>query len=146
MDRYVLFPIKYEKIWKSYKDAVSTFWTAEEIDLSKDLDDWVKLNDDEKYFIKNILAFFAGSDGIVMENLAQRFMADVNIPEVKSFYAYQIFIEGIHSEVYSLLIDTYIKDELEKKMTFNAIEEIQCIHNCNHVCLPALQQDDHPAD
>lgn len=125
--RYVLFPIQYEKIWKSYKDAVSTFWTAEEIDLSKDLNDWNKLSKDEKYFIKNILAFFAGSDGIVMENLSQRFMADINIPEAKNFYAYQIFIEGVHSEVYSLLIDTYIKDDLEKKMAFNAIEGIPCI-------------------
>jgi|TARA_R110000851_G_scaffold327250_1_gene496547 ribonucleotide reductase beta subunit family protein with ferritin-like domain len=129
MSRYVLFPIKYDKIWKSYKNAVATFWTAEEIDLSKDLNDWNKLNKDEKYFIKNILAFFAGSDGIVMENLAQRFMKEIDIPEVKNFYAYQIFIEGIHTEVYSLLIDTYIKDEIEKKETFEAIENIECIKN-----------------
>ena len=126
-NRYVLFPIKHEKIWKAYKDAVATFWTAEEIDLTTDLNDWESLNDDERYFIRNILAFFAGSDGIVMENLAQRFMSDIEIPEVRNFYAYQIFIEGIHSEVYSLLIDTYIKDDKQKAEAFNAIEEIPCV-------------------
>lgn len=122
MDRYVLFPIRHQKIWTSYKGAVSTFWTAEEVPLSKDIKDWTDmLNDNERYFIKNILAFFAGSDGIVMENLANRFMKDVDVPEAKAFYAYQIFIEGVHSEVYSLLIDTFIKDPIEKDDTFKGI-------------------------
>ncbi len=125
--RYVLFPIKYDKVWKAYKNALSTFWTAEEIDLSKDLNDWNTLNENERHFIKSVLAFFAGSDGIVMENLAQRFMSDIDIPEVKAFYAYQIFIENIHSEVYSLLIDTYIKDEKEKEEAFMAIDRFPCI-------------------
>lgn len=127
-NRFVLFPIKYPDIYKKYKDAVSTFWTPEEIDLSKDLNDWNhKLNDNEKYFIKNIIAFFAGSDGIVMENLAKCFMNDIEIPEVRQFYSYQLFIEAIHSETYSLLIDTYINDEDEKNKLFKAIQYIPCI-------------------
>lgn len=127
-NRYVLFPIKYPDIWKANKKAVSTFWTVEELDLNKDRDDWEKkLSKDERYFIKNILAFFAGSDGIVMENLAQRFMADTDIPEIISFYSYQIFNEQIHSETYSTLIDTYIKDEQEKQRLFNAIDTIPSV-------------------
>jgi len=120
-NRYVIFPIQYPKIWKMYKDAMSTFWTAEEILLNKDRDDWEnKLDDNARHFIKNILAFFAGSDGIVMENLAERFMNDIQIPEARAFYSYQIYNEQIHSETYSLLIDTYIKDEKEKQDAFNA--------------------------
>jgi len=126
-NRYVLFPIKHNDIWKQYKTAVSCFWTPEEIDFSKDRTDWLKLNDDERHFIENILAFFAGSDGIVMENLGQRFFNEVQIPEVRQFYSYQMFIEAIHSETYSLMIDTYVKDPLRKKKLFNAIDEIPCI-------------------
>ena len=126
--RYVLFPIKHHEIYKRYKDAVSTFWTPEEIDLSRDVNDWNdKLNSNERTFIKNIIAFFAGSDGIVMENLAQRFMNDIEIPEVRQFYAYQIFIEAVHSETYSLLIDTYVTENDEKNQLFNAIQTIPCI-------------------
>ena len=127
-NRYSVFPIKHPDIWKAYKNAVSTFWSPEEIDLNKDRKDWEdNLNENEKYFIKNILAFFAGSDGIVMENLAQRFMNDTDISEIIQFYSYQIFIEGIHGETYSLLIDTYIKDEDEKERLFNAIDTIPCV-------------------
>ena len=121
-NRFVIFPIKYHDIWKLYKKALATFWTTEEIELSKDINDWNKLEDDEKFFIKNILAFFAASDGIVMENLAERFMSDIKIAEARSFYSYQIFNESIHSETYSLLIDTYIKDTIEKTQLLNAID------------------------
>lgn len=126
-NRYVLFPIRYDQIWKAYKNAVATFWSPEEIDLRDDMRDWVKLTKDEQHFIKYVLAFFAGSDGIVMENLAQRFMSEIDIAEVRQFYSYQIFIEGIHSETYSLLIDTLIKDTEEKALLLNAIQEIPCI-------------------
>jgi ribonucleoside-diphosphate reductase beta chain len=126
-NRFVLFPIRYTDIWNLYKRAESAFWTAEEIDLSKDLTDWEALNDSERHFIKHILAFFAGSDGIVNENLAQRFMNDVSIPEAKSFYGFQIAMENIHSETYALLIDTYIKDPNEKHRLLNAIDTIPCI-------------------
>ena len=127
-NRYSVFPIRHDDIWKAYKNAVSTFWSPEELDLNKDRHDWEnKLNENERYFIKNILAFFAGSDGIVMENLAQRFMSDTDISEIISFYSYQIFIENIHGETYSLLIDTYIKDEEEKDRLFNAIDTIPCV-------------------
>ena len=126
-ERYVLYPIKYDQIWQQYKNAVATFWTPEEIDLGKDMNDWNSLNDNERMFIKNILAFFAGSDGIVIENLGKRFMNEINIPEIISFYSYQLFIENIHSETYGLLIDTYIKDETEKSFLFNAIKTIPCV-------------------
>ena len=126
-NRFVLFPIKYNDIYEEYKKAESSFWTANEIDLSKDLNDWEKLNENEKYFIKNIIGFFAGSDGIIMENLAQRFLNDIEIPEVRAFYSYQIFNENVHSETYSLLIDTYIKDNEEKIKIFNSIENIPCV-------------------
>lgn len=126
-NRFVLFPITHNEVWKRYKDAVATFWTPEEVDLGKDKTDWEKLNDNEKHFIKNVLAFFAGSDGIVMENLGQRFMNDIDIPEVRSFYSYQLFIENVHSEMYSLLIDTYISDEKEKTRLFNAIDTIPAV-------------------
>jgi ribonucleoside-diphosphate reductase subunit M2 len=125
--RFVMFPIKYDDIWAMYKKQVDCFWRPEEIDLSKDLDDWAKLNDDEKHFISMILAFFAASDGIVLENLAQRFMSDVQISEARAFYGFQIAMENIHSHTYSLLIETYIKDNEEKNRFFNAIENYPCI-------------------
>lgn len=127
-DRFVLFPIKYDDIWEMYKKAMASFWTAEEIDLYQDLDDWNnKLNDDERHYIKHILAFFSASDGIVNENLALRFYNDVQIPEARSFYGFQIAMENIHAETYGLLIDTYIKDPKEKDYLFHAIDNIPCI-------------------
>jgi len=126
--RFVLFPIKYEAIWRMYKKHEASFWTTEEIDLVPDMNDWnIRLNDDERHFIKHVLAFFAASDGIVNENLAMRFMNEVQIPEARCFYGFQIAMENIHSETYSLLIDTYIKDPIEKKSLFNAIETIPCV-------------------
>ncbi len=125
--RFVLFPIKYNEIWKMYKDAEASFWTAEEIDLSGDLSDWNNLNDSERYFIKHVLAFFAASDGIVGENLASRFYSDTKIPEARAFYGFQLMMEQIHSETYSLLIDTYITNSEEKNKLFNAIENIPII-------------------
>ncbi|MGM0478160.1 MAG: ribonucleotide-diphosphate reductase subunit beta [Bacteroidota bacterium] len=127
-DRFVLFPIKHDDIWAFYKKAEASFWTAEEIDLSPDLVDWEnKLNEDERYFIKHVLAFFAASDGIVNENLAENFVAEVQYTEAKFFYGFQIAMENIHSETYSLLIDTYIKDDKEKEGLFNAIETMECV-------------------
>lgn len=120
--RYVMFPIQDEDIWKMYKKQVDCFWRVEEIDLSKDLGDWAKLTEDEQYFISMVLAFFAASDGIVMENLATRFMADVQLSEARAFYGFQIAMENIHSEMYSVLIETYIKDKAQKHKLFNAIE------------------------
>lgn len=127
-DRFVLFPIVHDDIWKFYKKAEASFWTAEEIDLAQDLVDWnEKLNDDERHFIKHVLAFFAASDGIVNENLAENFLSEVQYTEAKFFYGFQITIENIHSETYSLLIDTYIKDSKEKDYLFNAIDNIPCV-------------------
>ncbi|GIV29469.1 MAG: ribonucleoside-diphosphate reductase [Bacteroidia bacterium] len=127
-DRFVLFPIQYHDIWEMYKKAESSFWTAEEIDLMQDLQDWNnKLNDDEKHFIKHVLAFFAASDGIVNENLAVNFLREVQFPEARCFYGFQVMIENIHSETYSLLIDTYIKDSDEKNKLFHAIETVPCV-------------------
>ena len=127
-NRYVLFPIKYNSMYELYKKAESTFWTASEIDLVKDNNDWeYALNDNERNFIKNIIGFFAGSDGIIMENLAVRFLREIQIPEARAFYSYQIFNESIHSETYSLLINTYIKDIDEKNKIFNSIENIPCV-------------------
>jgi ribonucleoside-diphosphate reductase beta chain len=127
-ERFVLFPIKHDDIWQFYKKAEASFWTAEEIDLAQDLIDWnEKLNDDERHFIKHILAFFAASDGIVNENLAENFLAEVQYTEAKFFYGFQIAIENIHSETYSLLIDTYIKDDKDKDYLFNAIDTIPCV-------------------
>lgn len=127
-NRYVLFPIKYDKIWDLYKKQQKCYWQAEEMKLNEDVNDWnLILNDDEKFFIKNVLAFFAGSDGIVLENLGTRFLTEVQIPEARCFYGFQLMMENIHSEVYSLLIDTFIQDRVEKKRLFNAIEEIDCI-------------------
>lgn len=127
-DRFVLFPIKHNDIWAMYKKAEASFWTAEEIDLSPDLNDWEnKLNKDEKHFIKHVLAFFAASDGIVNENLAVNFLQEVQYPEARCFYGFQVMIENIHSETYSLLIDTYIKDPVEKDKLFHAIETVDCV-------------------
>jgi ribonucleoside-diphosphate reductase beta chain len=125
--RFVLFPIQHDEIWQMYKKHEASFWTAEEIDLSQDEKDWLTLSDDEQHFLKHVLAFFAASDGIVLENLASRFLNDVQIPEARCFYGFQLAMENIHSETYSLLIDTYIKDTHEKLKLFNAIEEIPCI-------------------
>ena len=127
-DRFVLFPIVHNDIWKFYKQAEASFWTAEEIDLEPDLVDWAnKLNDDERHFIKHVLAFFAASDGIVNENLAENFLSEVQYTEAKFFYGFQVMMENIHSETYSLLIDTYIKDSKEKNKLFNAIETLDCV-------------------
>ena len=126
-NRFVMFPIKCDDIWKMYKKQVDCFWRAEEIDLSKDISNWESLNADEKYFISMILAFFAASDGIVLENLASRFMNDVQLSEARAFYGFQIAMENIHSETYSLLIETYIKDNEEKSKLFNAIANYPCI-------------------
>jgi ribonucleotide reductase beta subunit family protein with ferritin-like domain len=126
-NRFVMFPIKHEDIWQMYKTQVDCFWRAEEIDLSKDLTNWDSLNSDEKYFISMILAFFAASDGIVLENLALRFMNEIQISEARAFYGFQIAMENIHSVTYSLLIETYIKDKMEKDRLFNAIEHFPCI-------------------
>lgn len=126
--RFVLFPIQHDDIWSFYKKAEASFWTAEEIDMSADIIDWEnKLNDNEKHFIKHILAFFAASDGIVNENLAVNFLSEVQYTEAKFFYGFQVAIENIHSETYSLLIDTLIKDSAEKTHLFNAIDTLQCV-------------------
>ncbi len=126
-NRFVLFPIKYHDFWDMYKKHVASFWTAEEIDLEQDQRDWEKLNENEQHFIKYVLAFFAASDGIVNENLAQKFCTEVQVPEVRCFYGFQIAMENIHSETYSLLIDTYIKDINEKTFLFNAIDNIDVV-------------------
>lgn len=126
--RFVLFPIEHDDIWKFYKKSEASFWTAEEIDLHQDLSDWDnKLSNDERHFIKNVLAFFAASDGIVNENLAENMVNEVQYTEAKFFYGFQIMMENIHSETYSLLIDTYIKDTKEKDYLFNAIENLDCV-------------------
>jgi ribonucleoside-diphosphate reductase beta chain len=127
-NRFVLFPIQHDDIWNYYKRAEASFWTAEEIDLSPDLIDWEnKLNDDERHFVKHVLAFFAASDGIVNENLAEHFLSEVQYTEAKFFYGFQITMENIHSETYSLLIDTYIKDTKDKNYLFNAIDTLDCV-------------------
>jgi len=126
--RFVLFPLKYHEIWQMYKKAEASFWTAEEIDLSKDMHDWNnRLNADEQYFISHVLAFFAASDGIVNENLVERFSGEVQIPEARCFYGFQIMMENIHSETYSLLIATYIKEQKQRQYLFDAIDTIPCI-------------------
>jgi ribonucleoside-diphosphate reductase subunit M2 len=134
-DRFVIFPIQYHDIWAMYKKAVASFWVAEEIDLADDMTDWRQLNDNERFFIKNVLAFFAASDGIVNENLAQNFSNEVQITEVRAFYGFQIAMESIHSEVYSLLVDTYITDQEEKDHIFNAIQTIPSVRHKAHWAL-----------
>ena len=126
-NRFTLFPIKYNDIWEAYKNQQKAIWTADEIDYLADLNDWETLKPEEKTFIENILAFFAGSDGIVLENLVTKFCKEIQIPEVRSAYTFQAYMENVHSEVYSLLIDTYIKDNKRKEECFNAIETIPAI-------------------
>lgn len=125
--RFVIFPIQYHDIWTMYKKAEASFWTAEEVDLSKDLQHWESLKDDERFFISHVLAFFAASDGIVNENLVERFTQEVQVTEARCFYGFQIAMENIHSEMYSLLINTYIKDPQEREYLFNAIETLPCV-------------------
>jgi ribonucleotide reductase beta subunit family protein with ferritin-like domain len=125
--RFVMFPIKHQDIWDLYKKSCSNIWFCEELDLNQDLIDWQKLSENEQYFIKNVLAFFAASDGIVNENLAERFMNEVQFPELRALYGFQIAVESIHSECYSLLIDTYINDNKEKERLFRAIDTIPCV-------------------
>lgn len=135
-DRFVLFPIQHHDIWQMYKKAEASFWTAEEIDLSTDIRDWEKkLNADEKHFIKYVLAFFAASDGIVNENLAVNFINEVQYPEARCFYGFQVMIENIHSETYSLLIETYIKDSKERETLFHALDTIPCVTKKGHWAL-----------
>ena len=126
-NRFVMFPIQHDDIWKMYKKQMDLFWRAEEVDLSKDLGDWNKLNVDEKHFITMVLGFFAASDGIVLENLGMRFMSEVQLAEARAFYGFQIMMENVHSEMYSVLIDTYIKDSEEKNKMFNSIQNFPCI-------------------
>lgn len=125
--RFVMFPIQYDDIWQKYKVAEACFWTTEEVDLSKDLNDWKSLSDDERYFISHVLAFFAASDGIVNENLVERFSQEVQVTEARCFYGFQIAIENVHSEMYSMLIDSYIVNDKEKEFLFNAIETMPCV-------------------
>ena len=126
-NRFTLFPIMKPKLFQKYKDHVSVFWTPEEIDLAKDMKDWVRLNEKEQHFIKNVLGFFAGSDGIIQENIAARFMSEIQIPEARQFYSVQLMMEAIHNETYSLLIDTYIEDKAEKLALFHATQTIPCV-------------------
>ncbi len=141
-NRFVIFPIKHQDIWEFYKSMEASFWTAEEIDLSQDLNDWNnKLSEDERYFIKHILAFFAASDGIVNENLAENFVNEVQYAEAKFFYGFQIMMENIHSETYSLLIDTYVKDEAEKADLFNALDVFPAIRKKADWALQWIESD-----
>ena len=141
--RYVIFPIKYDELWNMYKKAEANFWTAEEIDLSKDLNDFNdKMNEDEKFFVENVLAFFASSDGIVNENLGERFYNEVKIQEAKFFYGFQIAVENIHSETYSLLIDTYVKDIQKKNKLLNAIETIPSVQKKAEWALKWIENKD----
>jgi len=126
-DRFVILPIKYPAIWEMYKKCEASFWTAEEIDLSDDMKHWENMNDGERHFISHVLAFFAASDGIVNENLAVNFMKEVQLPEARCFYGFQIMMENIHSETYALLIDTYVKDPVEKDRLFHAIDTVPCV-------------------
>ena len=126
-DRFVILPINYPEIWNHYKRHQASFWTAEEIDLSADIKDWSSMNDGERHFISHVLAFFAASDGIVNENLAVNFMSEVQLPEARCFYGFQIMMENIHSETYALLIDTYIKNAAEKHKLFHAIDTVPAV-------------------
>jgi ribonucleoside-diphosphate reductase beta chain len=141
-DRFVLFPIQYSDIWEMYKMAEASFWTAEEIDLSADTKDWERLNDGERHFVSHVLAFFAASDGIVNENLAVNFLREVQYPEAKCFYGFQIMMENIHSETYSLLIDTYIKDNVEKDRLLHAIDTISCVQKKAEWAIKYIGQGD----
>ena len=139
--RFVLFPIVYEDIWQMYKKQVASFWTTEEIDLSNDMRDWEKLSNDEQKYIKHVLAFFAASDGIIVENLSQKFCNEVQYPEARAFYSFQSAMEQIHSETYSLLIDTYIKSSEEKNYLFNAINNIPIIRKKANWALKWINDD-----
>ena len=141
-ERLVVLPVVYQDIWEMYKKAVASFWIAEEIDLSKDLNDWKKLDDNERYFISMILAFFAGADGLVNENLTFRFYNEVQNSEARLFYGFQVAMEGIHQEVYANLIDTYIADKTEKTKLFNAIQEFDFIRNKADFCLKYMKSGD----
>tara|TARA_B100001971_G_scaffold212175_1_gene241577 strand:+ start:5032 stop:6027 length:996 start_codon:yes stop_codon:yes gene_type:complete len=140
-NRFVLFPLQNNEIWKMYKQHLACFWVATEIDLSQDLNDWKTLKQDEKHFIKYVLAFFAASDGIVLENLADNFICEVKLPEARCFYGFQAAMENIHSETYSLLIDTYIKDEDEKNNLFNAMNNIPCIQQKANWAIKWMNKD-----
>lgn len=140
-NRFVLFPIQYHEIWQMYKKAEASFWTAEEVDLSKDAADWERLTEDERHFISHVLAFFAASDGIVNENLVERFCKEVQVPEARSFYGFQIAMENVHSEMYSLLIDTYIKDAKQRELLFGAIEHIPCVRKKANWALKWIEND-----
>src|SRR4029078_10398463 len=138
-DRFVLFPIKYPKLWEMYKKAEQSFWTAEEVDLHADQKDWERLSNDERHFIKHVLAFFAESDGIVNENLAENFMSEVQLPEARCFYGFQIMMENIHSETYALLIDTYVQDAAEKHTLFHAIDTVPAVKKKAEWALRGIQ-------
>jgi ribonucleoside-diphosphate reductase beta chain len=140
--RFVIFPIQYDDLWKMYKDHVSVFWRPEEVDLSKDMRDWVKLTANEQHFIKRILGFFAGSDGIVMENLGQRFMNEIQVPEAKFFYGVQLMMETVHSEQYSQLIDTYIEDRAEKVEILRSIQTVPCIQKKAEWAMSWIQSEE----
>lgn len=142
LNRFVIFPIQHDDLWKMYKDHISVFWRPEEIDLSKDMRDWSVLTSGEQHFIKRILGFFAGSDGIVMENLGQRFMNEVQVPEAKFFYGVQLMMETIHSEMYSQLIDTYIEDRAEKLDVLRSIQTIPCIQKKAEWAMKWIQSDE----
>jgi len=129
LNRFTLFPIQKPKLYQKYKEHLAVFWTPEEIDLAKDKKDWVKLSENEQFFVKNVLAFFAGSDGILQENIASRFLSEVQWPEARQFYSVQIMMEAIHSETYSLLIDTYIEDRVEKEHLLHATQTIPCVRS-----------------
>jgi ribonucleoside-diphosphate reductase beta chain len=141
-NRFVLFPIQNNDVWQMYKKAEASFWTAEEIDLGQDQKDWDNLNDNERHFISHVLAFFAASDGIVNENLAVNFMQEVQMPEARCFYGFQIMMENIHSETYSLLIDTYIKNVQEKDRLFNALETVPCVKKKGEWALKWINSED----
>jgi len=141
-DNYCLFPIRHDDIWSMYMKSVDCFWRAEEMDLSKDLNDWNKLDDNERYFIKMILAFFASSDGIVNENLGSKFFNEVQIQEARCFYGFQIAMENIHAQTYAILIDTYIRDDNEKRKLFNAVNEYPCIKQKSDWALRYINDED----
>merc|ERR1719265_3087262 len=140
-DRWVMFPIKHPEVWEMYKKQEASFWTAEEIDLSQDMRDWEKLTEQERHFIKHVLAFFAASDGIVLENLAGQFSCEVQIPEARAFYGFQIAVENIHSETYSLLIEQYIREPAEKDKIFNAIETMPAVREKAEWAVQWMQKD-----
>ena len=140
-DRYVMFPVQDQSIWSMYKKQVDCFWRPEEVDLSKDLMSWSTLNEEEQYFIKMIIAFFAASDGIVLENIGVRFMTEVQLSEARAFYGFQIAMENIHSEMYSLLIDTYIKEQKEKTKLFQALEHFPCIQKKANWAIQWIQDE-----